>query len=43
MAWTIETTTAEDRDRIIGPGCGERVHAIEYAWMDAFLSVEFYA
>lgn len=43
MAWTIETTTAEDRDRVIGAGCGDRVHAIEYAWIDAFLSVEMYA
>ncbi len=43
MAWTVETTTAADRDRIIGAGCGERVHAIEYGWLDAFLAVELYA
>lgn len=43
MAWTVQTTTAADRDRIIGAGCGDRVHAIEYGWLDAFLAVELYA
>src|SRR3954464_9125325 len=31
MAWVRDRTTAADRDRIIGAGCGWRVHAIEYA------------
>jgi hypothetical protein len=43
MAWPVATTTAADRDRIIGPGCGERVHAIEYGWLDALLRVRLYA
>jgi len=43
MAWTTPSTTDDDRDRIIGPGCGERVHAIEYGWLDAFLTVRLYA
>jgi hypothetical protein len=43
MAWPIASTTAADRDRIIGPGCGERVHAIEYGWLDALLRVRLYA
>jgi hypothetical protein len=43
MAWSVATTTAEDRDRIIGPGCGERVHAIEYGWLDAIRRVQLYA
>ncbi|TWP54293.1 hypothetical protein FKR81_01675 [Lentzea tibetensis] len=43
MAWTADGTTREDRDRIIGPGCGTRVHAVEYAWLDRIASVELYA
>jgi hypothetical protein len=43
MAWSVATTTAADRDRIIGPGCGERVHAIEYGWLDAIRRVRLYA
>lgn len=43
MAWSVSTTTAADRDRIIGPGCGERVHAIEYGWLDAMRTVRLYA
>lgn len=43
MAWTVETTTEADRDRLLGPGCGDRVHAIEYAWLDALRTVTLYA
>jgi hypothetical protein len=43
MAWVRDGTTPADRDRIIGAGCGDRVHAIEYAWLDAMLSTELYA
>jgi hypothetical protein len=43
MAWPVATTTAADRDRILGPGCGERVHAIEYGWLDRLLNVRLYA
>lgn len=43
LAWTTESTTHDDRDRIIGPGCGDRVHAIEYRWLDAMRSVDLYA
>jgi hypothetical protein len=43
MAWSVASTTAADRDRIIGPGCGERVHAIEYGWLDPVRSVQLYA
>ncbi len=35
MAWVEPTTTTADRDRILGPGGGERVHAVEYRWLDA--------
>ena len=43
MAWTGPGTTGADRDRIVGAGCGERVHAIEYAWLPAMRRVELYA
>src|SRR3954470_2441293 len=43
MAWVRDGTTAADRDRIIGPGGGTRVHAIEYAWWDAMGATTVYA
>lgn len=43
MAWTAEGTTQEDEDRIIGPGCGTRVHAIEYTWLKRMSEVRLYA
>jgi hypothetical protein len=43
MAWVTPDTTEEDRERIIGPGGGVRVHAVEYGWLEAMRSVELYA
>jgi hypothetical protein len=43
MAWTTATTAPADRDRILGPGGGERVHAIEYRWLDAIRTVRLFA
>lgn len=43
MAWVGPRTTAADRLRILGPGGGDRVHAIEHRWLDAFLSAELFA
>jgi hypothetical protein len=43
MAWTVAATSEADRDRIIGPGGGERVHAVEYRWLDALRTVRLYA
>ncbi|UWP86269.1 hypothetical protein Dfulv_19305 [Dactylosporangium fulvum] len=43
MAWVTETTTGEDRERIIGAGCGDRVHAIEFGWLEAMRTVRLYA
>jgi hypothetical protein len=43
MAWTTETSAPADRERIIGPGGGERVHAVEYRWLDAIRTVRLYA
>jgi hypothetical protein len=43
MGWVGPQTTAADRDRIVGAGCGRRVHAIEYRWLPALCSVTLYA
>lgn len=43
MAWVTPETTVADRERIIGAGSGERVHAIEYGWLLAVQSVRLYA
>nr|BFE60613.1 hypothetical protein GCM10020063_051390 [Dactylosporangium thailandense] len=43
MAWAIPATTDADRDRIAGAGCGPRVHAIEFAWLDAMRTTRLYA
>jgi hypothetical protein len=43
MAWTTNVSALADRDRIIGPGGGERVHAVEYRWLDAMRTVRLFA
>jgi hypothetical protein len=43
MAWVGPGTSPQDRGRIIGDGCGTRVHAVEYGWLDAMRKVELYA
>lgn len=43
MAWVNPTTTDLDRERIIGAGCGDRVHAIEYGWLDAMRTAKLFA
>lgn len=43
MAWTTPESTEPDRERIIGAGCGDRVHAIEYRWLEALRTVRLYA
>jgi uncharacterized protein DUF6886 len=43
MAWVRAGTSDVDRERIIGAGCGVRVHAIEYAWWDAMRTARLYA
>ena len=43
MAWVDTGTTDTDRDRIIGAGAGERVHAIEYGWLEAMRTVRLFA
>lgn len=42
-AWATPETTAADRERIIGPGGGARVHAVEYGWLNRIRTVTLYA
>ena len=43
MAWVVPTTTPADRLLLLGPGGGERVHAIEYGWLGSMTSVQLWA
>src|SRR5471030_2392800 len=43
LAWARPTTSSTDRERALGPGGGDRVHAIEYSWLDRFASVALFA
>ncbi|MFB7763403.1 DUF6886 family protein [Streptomyces xiamenensis] len=43
MVWTVPGATMEDRERLIGPGGGERVHAIEYDWLERMRTTRLYA
>jgi hypothetical protein len=43
MAWTTPDTSEADRERIIGPGGGERLHAIEYRWLEPMRAVRLFA
>jgi Family of unknown function (DUF6886) len=43
MAWLLPTTSTVDRERILGPGGGYRVHAIEYGWLEAIRTVQLFA
>lgn len=43
MAWALPSTSAGDRDRILGTGCGDRVHAVEYGWLEAMRTVRLFA
>jgi hypothetical protein len=42
MAWVTPSTSPVDRDRIIGAGCGDRVHAVEYGWLPALQATILY-
>jgi hypothetical protein len=43
MAWARPGTAPADRDVILGPGGGDRVHAIEYGCIDALRTVALFA
>jgi uncharacterized protein DUF6886 len=43
MAWVGPGTTVDDRERVLGPGGGERVHAVEYAWLERIRTIRLYS
>jgi hypothetical protein len=43
MAWRVSRSGEDDVERILGPGGGDRVHAIEYSWLDRVLTVRLFA
>lgn len=43
LVWATAGTTRTDRERLIGAGCGTRVHVIEYGWWRAMSTTELYA
>jgi hypothetical protein len=43
MAWVTGDTLPDDRDRILGPGGGQRLHAVEYGWLEAMRTTQLYA
>lgn len=43
MAWVRDGSSAEDVARVLGPGGGERVHAVEYGWLERIRTVELFA
>jgi hypothetical protein len=42
MAWSVPSTTAEDKLAVLGPSA-TRVHMIEYGWLGAMRSARVYA
>jgi hypothetical protein len=43
MAWATPQSTTEDIDRIVGPGGGTRVHAVEYRWLERIRTARLFA
>ncbi|MDT0444614.1 DUF6886 family protein [Streptomyces johnsoniae] len=43
MAWAVPGTTGDDLLRIVGPGGGRRVHAVEYGWLERLRTVRLFA
>jgi hypothetical protein len=42
MAWMLPSTTAGDRDLVFGPGINQRVHTVEFGWLDAIIRCELF-
>jgi hypothetical protein len=43
LVWATPESAPEDRLRLLGPGGGERVHAVEYDWLARIATVRLYA
>ncbi len=39
LAWPGPETTAADRERVAGPGGGDRVDAVEYGWLERLRTI----
>jgi hypothetical protein len=42
MAWSLPTTTEGDRDLVLGPARIDRVHAVEYGWLQAIQNCKLF-
>jgi hypothetical protein len=42
MAWMLASTSAADRELVLGPGTSHRVHAVEYGWLDAIIQCKLF-
>jgi hypothetical protein len=43
MCWAGPRSTVEEQERLLGPGGGSRLHAIEYAWLERMRTTRLYA
>lgn len=43
LVWATGTSSPADRERILGPGGGERMHAVEYRWLEPMRRTRLYA
>lgn len=43
MAWVVDGTSEVDRERIVGAGCGVRVHAVEFGWLEVMRTAKVFA
>ena len=43
LVWLRDTTSDADRERLLGPGGGERLHVVEYGWLEAIRTVRLFA
>ncbi|PZS30610.1 MAG: hypothetical protein DLM58_13405 [Pseudonocardiales bacterium] len=42
MAWVTQASSPTDRDFVLGPGEHDRVHAVEYGWLDAIAACHLF-
>lgn len=43
MAWVTPTASRRDRELILGVGGAERVHVVEYGWLERMRTVQLFA
>lgn len=42
LLWTEPGTSSQDADLLLGPGCGSRLHVIEYGWLERMQQARVY-